>query len=129
MTIVYPVTLCVPSMTYSCILGIAALYKFSSFFSAFNTLSYSDMSVLVYLFWYVNSNDFKFSFGLTLSPSSGIALTGILSFGSYVGILSSSIPGTKSSLWVSRKKFRVSAGSVIFHSTHLISLFIMNLLV
>ena len=65
----------------------------------------------------------------SLSPSSGTKCTGILSCGYDVGMMSSSIPGTKSSLCASQNIFRVSAGSVIFLPAHLTSLVIMNLLV
>ena len=51
------------------------------------------------------------------------------SYGSDVGILYSSIPGIKYSLCASRNILSVSAGSVIFQSTHLTPLDMMTLLV
>ena len=129
MTLLSPVTLYFPSMNGSCILGIVAMYEVSIFFSAFNTLSYAYVSVLASLWWYANSDYFGFLFGLTLSPSSGIMFTGSLPSGSDVVMFSSSIPGTKYSLCVSRNIFRVSSGSVLFHYNHLTSLVVMTLLV
>ena len=68
-------------MTGLSILGIAGLYKVSSFFSALNTLSYNDVSVLASFLWYVNSDYFEFSFSLTISPTSSIIFTVSLSSG------------------------------------------------
>ena len=75
MNLASPFTLYFPSMTVLCILGIDGFYKVSSLFSTFNTLSCADMSVLVPFLWYVNYDDFKVLFGLTLSPSSEITYT------------------------------------------------------
>ena len=114
-------------MTGFCILCIVGLYGVSIFFSEFNTLSYKDVSMSASLFRYINSDDF--SLGLTISPLSGITCTGILSYGSDVGMMSSSIPGTKYSLCALRNIFRVYSGLVIFESTHLTSLVNIILLV
>ena len=97
-------------MTGSFIIDIVGLYSVSSFVSSFNTILYADTSVLVYFLWYVNSDDFEFFFGLTLSPSSGITHTGIFSSGYDVVILSSSIPGTKYSSCALWNIFRFSTG-------------------
>ena len=56
---VFPVNLQLPSMTGSCIIGILRFYEVSIFFSAFNTLSYADVSVLASFLWCVNSNNFS----------------------------------------------------------------------
>ena len=95
MTLVYPVTLYFPLMTGLWILRIVGFYKVSHLFSAFNTLSYADMIVLEYFLWYVNSDDFRFSFFLSFSPSLGITCKVSLSSGSNVGVFSFYIPGTK----------------------------------
>ena len=117
-------------MTGSCIFCTVGLYDVSSFFSEFNTLLYKDVSVSSSFLWYVHSDNFsEILFGLTLSSSSGIAFTGILSSGSYVGIMFSSTTGTKSYLCASYNIFRVSTVSVIFQSSHLTYPVIMNLLV
>ena len=55
------------------------MYEVFYFLSAFNTPSNSDVSVLGFLLWYVNSDYFDLWFGLTLSTSSGIELTVSLS--------------------------------------------------
>ena len=123
------VTLCFLPMTGSCTFGIVRLYEVSNFLSAFNNLSYSDMYRLSYFLWYVNYDEFDFPFSLTLSPLPGITCTGSLSSVSDVGVLYYSIPGTKSSLFESWNIFMVYSGSIIFHSSHLISLFMMNPLV
>ena len=70
-----PVTLYIFSMTGSYIIGIVGLYKVYIFFSAFNTLSCADVSVLASFLWHVNYDDFEFSFNLTLFPSSEIMYT------------------------------------------------------
>ena len=104
--------------------GLSILYTvgLSNFFSAFNTLSYAHVYASTYFLGYVISDDFsEILFGLTISPSSGVTCTGILSSGYDLGMMSSSIPGTKSSLFSSRNIFRVSAVSVIFKSAHLTS--------
>ena len=59
-TLVYLVTLYFTSMTGSCIIGIVWLYEVSNFLSEFNTLSYSDMSMLASFVWYIHSDEFKF---------------------------------------------------------------------
>ena len=61
------------------------LYEVSNFLSTFNTLSYYDVYVLASFFWCVKSDDFNFSFGLTLYPSLGIMFTVRLSSGLYFG--------------------------------------------
>ena len=119
-------------MNGPCIFYIIGLYNVSNFFSAFNTISYSDVSASASASFlrYVNSDDCsEILFVLTLSPSSGIMSTGILYYSSDAGMMSSSIPGTKYYLSASRNIFRVSVGSVIFQSAYLASLFIMTLLV
>ena len=122
MALVSTVTIYFPSMTGSCILGMVGFYKVYNLISAFNTLSYAGVSVLASFLWYINSDDFYFSFGLTLYTSSRISCTGILSYGlsygSVVGFLSSSIPGTTYSSCVLRNIFMVYSGSVIFYSSH-----------
>ena len=129
MTLVSLVTLYFLLMTGLCIFGIVGLYKVSSSFSAFNTLAYPDVSVLESFLWYLKSDVFGFLIGLALSPSSGIKCTRILFSVSYVEVLFFSIPGTKLSPCVSYNIFRIYTGSVIFHSAHLSSLVMMNLLV
>ena len=105
-----PVTLYLPSVTGPFILLIVGLCNVSSYFSAFNNLLYTDVSMLLPFLWYVNSDEFEFIFGLTLYPLSGITCTGILYSGFEVGIISSSIPGTKYYLCALWKIFGVSAG-------------------
>ena len=112
---------------YICYFG---MYDVSSFFSTLNTLSYDDMSMIAPLFLYVNSDELsKCSFVLTLYPSSDITCIWILSSGYNIEILSSIILFTKYSLCVSGNIFRVSSGSIVFQSTHLTPLFILNPLV
>ena len=53
-------------MTGSYILGMVGLHKVYNSLSAFNTLSYYDVSVLISFFWYVKFDDFNFPFGLTV---------------------------------------------------------------
>ena len=84
-TLVYPFTSSFPLMTGSFVLGIVGLYKVSNFLSEFNTLSYADMYMLASFLWYVISDDFDFSSGLTLYPLSVITCAGSLS---YVNIFS-----------------------------------------
>ena len=96
-TLVSPVTLYFTLMNVSCILCIVGLYELSRLFSVFNTLSYAYVSVLESFLCYMSSDDFEFLFELTLYLSLGITCTGTLSSVSDVGILSYSIPGTKSS--------------------------------
>ena len=129
MTLVYLVALYFPSRTGFCTLGIIGLYELSRFSGAFNTLSYADVSLLESFLWYMSYDGLGFSFSLTLYPSSVITYTGSLSSGYDVGILSYYITGTKYSLFVSRNIFKVSTGSVNFHSSHLILLVVVNLLV
>ena len=127
MTLMSPVTLYLPSVTGPFILLIVGLCNVSSYFSAFNNLLYTDVSMLLPFLWYVNSDEFEFIFGLTLYPLSGITCTGILYSGSDEWILSSSIPGTKYPSCELGNIFRVSAVSVIFQSAHLTSLVMMTL--
>ena len=105
------------------------LYSVSSFLSEFNNLLYADTSVLASFLWYVKSDDFVFSFYLALSTSSGITRTGRLSSGYDVGVLSLSIPDTRSYLFKSRNIFMVSTGSIVFLSNHLIYLVIVTLFI
>ena len=108
----------------TCILGIVVFYKVSRLYSAFNTLAYVSVSVLASFLWYMNPDDFKFSFGLILFPSLGITCTGSFYSGSDVGILSSSISVTKSFLCVPRTILGVSSGSFNFPFFPIIILFL-----
>ena len=117
-------------MTGSCIFCIVGLYCVSNLFSAFNNISYADVSASDSFLRYVRSDDFsEISFGFNLYPSSSITQTGIFYYGFDVGIMSSSIPGTKYSFSDSRNIFRVYSALVFFQSYHLTSLVIMTLFV
>ena len=117
-------------MTYSCIFCTVGLYGVPIFFSAFNTLSYEDVSVYACFVRCLKSGDFsEISFGLTPYLSSDITQTYIFSSSSDVGIMSSSIPCTKYSLCALQNILRVSAGWIILKSAYLTSLVITTLLV
>ena len=82
-----------------------------------------------YFLEYIKYDDLVFQFVLELYPSSVITYILSLSYGSGVGLLSSSIPGTISSSLELQNIFMGYAGSVVFRSSHLMYLVIITFLV